>query len=69
MYSNYINCCHECRHREVGCHSWCEVYKTKRAELDAIKAEERKKSVIESGLTSQTYDAQTRHIRRKRTFR
>lgn len=69
MISNYISCCHECRYREVGCHSWCEVYKTKRAELDAINEKEFKQKLVKSSLDSQLYDAQTKTYKRKRKFR
>ena len=45
-----ITCCLGCVDRNPGCHSVCEKYIQQRAELDASKAEERKKHSVEVGL-------------------
>lgn len=56
MERTKITCCKDCQERFPGCHGSCEKYIQQRAELDAAKAELRKKHDINKGLNEFRYD-------------
>lgn len=68
MAIDKITYCKDYADRHPGCHGSCEKYISQRAELDAVKAEARRKYEIQSGIASFRYDGITK-ICKSRVYR
>lgn len=68
MKTDKITCCKDCTERHPGCHGTCEKYIQQKADLDAAKAEARKKYEISQGLNAYRYDGISK-ICRNRIYR
>lgn len=60
-----IPCCFERPDRIPGCHATCEKYKQQRAEYDAKRAEHKKKTDVQRGLSEYHYDGIHKTTRRR----
>ncbi len=68
MATDKITCCKDCATRHPACHGTCEKYIQQKAELEAFKAELRKRNEIKKGLDQFRYDG-IENICRNRIYR
>lgn len=62
---NGIKCCRDCNDRCIGCHSYCELYISERAELDAIKERERQCKEIVHCIKRSNFHRRNTRFRKK----
>lgn len=60
-----VTVCHRCTDRHIGCHGTCERYLEQRAEMDRIRAEQRKNELVREAIISRVIEASDKSKKKK----
>lgn len=60
-----VTVCRRCTERHIGCHGTCERYLEQRAEMDRIRAEQRKKELVREAIISRVIEASDKSKKKK----
>ena len=56
MSNNLFEACNGCEDRFVGCHSYCKIYLSSKAQLEVIKARKKQLKLVSESITKWDYD-------------